>query len=554
MDPVEHARSLLPWWMTWGQLLILVPLGLVLASILTRVSTSIALLPWRKHGDDHWTVRARLGQAAREVHLISLLSVTGVCAVFFMDSVGPFSPLSKTQVALVGALCGFLAASPVRRRIEIQLVAVRITRRMWIREQVSASVLWGYGPLLILVVAGVTMPQTFDARCIITLLLLAAMLVFLQLGGGLLVLRCVGCIRPAGERAVRAVQQSLPETSQRLPSVSQLKSLQANAVAVLPGQHVIFSDRILEVLDDEELATIAAHETAHLCDPQMRRLSWISNGAAWLGLLPLVTLRPIFEAFGRGTGLVVLGYALCVMIASHVYSGRLRKRMELHADGAGSRHNDNPATYARALEKLYQTNSIPAVCKSKFGHAPLYDRMVAAGVKPDYDRPAPPPRWWPSALAFGFMFGFVLMIAVIWVASATIRMAVLPSDSPAHLIIPGLSMHEAAAVAAYGEARLQAGDLEEGIAMYHAAQALDQSRAFYAADLAIALAELGHCQQAQAAMNEAVDAQQYGDRPRAYHDIEYVSHAQAFVEATCGAVEDPSAPADRNAAKEAADQ
>ncbi len=43
------------------------------------------------------------------------------------------------------------------------------------------------------------------------------------------------------------------------------------------------------------------------------------------------------------------------------------------------------------LEKLYETGGISVVLRSSGGtHPELYDRMVRAGVPPDYPRPAVP--------------------------------------------------------------------------------------------------------------------------------------------------------------------
>jgi len=61
-------------------------------------------------------------------------------------------------------------------------------------------------------------------------------------------------------------------------------------------------------------------------------------------------------------------------------------------DSAGSRHEADPGIYARALERVYERNLTPANMTSSLGHPPLYDRMISAGVEPDYPRPLRPPR------------------------------------------------------------------------------------------------------------------------------------------------------------------
>jgi hypothetical protein len=78
--------------------------------------------------------------------------------------------------------------------------------------------------------------------------------------------------------------------------------------------------------------------------------------------------------------------------------------MEKRADAMAFQEQAKEGVYARALEQLYRANQMPAVnAKNKQTHPHLYDRLVAAGVAPDYPRPAKPRRmtWvgWVVALA-----------------------------------------------------------------------------------------------------------------------------------------------------------
>jgi hypothetical protein len=76
--------------------------------------------------------------------------------------------------------------------------------------------------------------------------------------------------------------------------------------------------------------------------------------------------------------------------------------MEERADKAGKAHEGEPGVYARALEKLYRSNLMPAVMRQKRAvHPHLYDRMLEAGVTPEFPRPKPPSRMM-SLLAHGF--------------------------------------------------------------------------------------------------------------------------------------------------------
>ena len=85
---------------------------------------------------------------------------------------------------------------------------------------------------------------------------------------------------------------------------------------------------------------------------------------------------------------------------------RVARRMETRADKIAAENVADPAVYARALERLYQTNQMPAVMPKRSAkiHPDLYDRMVAAGVTPDYPRPkAAKGQCWTSYLVFASM-------------------------------------------------------------------------------------------------------------------------------------------------------
>jgi len=137
------------------------------------------------------------------------------------------------------------------------------------------------------------------------------------------------------------------------------------------------------------VAALAAHEVAHLKEPRAVRLVRFS---AVLVLLPLAVWRPLFA---RG-GWPALGLALLFALLLVVLIRLVGRRMEERADTAGREGETDAGAYARALERLYRVNLVPAVVSRRGGvHPNLYDRMVAAGVQPDYERPRPPARLGP---------------------------------------------------------------------------------------------------------------------------------------------------------------
>jgi hypothetical protein len=69
---------------------------------------------------------------------------------------------------------------------------------------------------------------------------------------------------------------------------------------------------------------------------------------------------------------------------------RISRKLETRADDMATANEGDAGTYARALTRLYADNLLPAVtAKERATHPHLYDRLLAAGVTPDFPRPAP---------------------------------------------------------------------------------------------------------------------------------------------------------------------
>ena len=70
--------------------------------------------------------------------------------------------------------------------------------------------------------------------------------------------------------------------------------------------------------------------------------------------------------------------------------------------------------YARALARIYEDSLLPAVNSRKVeSHPDLYDRMEAAGITPDFLRPARPENMsWHGSL-FSGVLGIIAVLAVV---------------------------------------------------------------------------------------------------------------------------------------------
>jgi hypothetical protein len=100
------------------------------------------------------------------------------------------------------------------------------------------------------------------------------------------------------------------------------------------------------------------------------------------------------------------------LLALRILVPRADRHADSHAVGSAS-----PA-YARALEKLHEWSNARAGRPVRWSHPSLYDRMVAAGVTPDWARPSRSSVsiWLPM-----FLFGFVAQMLALFVMMGIAR-------------------------------------------------------------------------------------------------------------------------------------
>ncbi len=134
------------------------------------------------------------------------------------------------------------------------------------------------------------------------------------------------------------------------------------------------------------LAAICAHELSHLNEPPRVLLGRLVGA---LVFVPFVFLHPASKLW-HGLGLLVM---LALMVGLIAFNRRLARRMEHQADDVAAKNQGEAGTYARALARIYEINQMPAVMRGKPIHPHLYDRMLAAGVTPEFPRPQPPGRF-----------------------------------------------------------------------------------------------------------------------------------------------------------------
>ena len=252
------------------------------------------------------------------------------------------------------------------------------------------------------VVLDFILPDRLNPAAIVILIAVAVSLGSYLVWGRLGLMRSLGIIRPASERLRTIVERTSGNSGVSPRAVVEMGLPMANAFAFPLQGMVGMTDACMAVLDDEEIATVCAHELAHLREPRL--VVWARAARVFLigvcAALVAASARPLPGSFGPMAIFVGVYGAVIIFLLGTVLANRLSLKMEHRADAQAAQSQESPGVYARALEKLYRTNLVPAVFGSKrMTHPHLYDRMIQAGVEPEYARPAAPPQW-PSMLGF----------------------------------------------------------------------------------------------------------------------------------------------------------
>lgn len=142
---------------------------------------------------------------------------------------------------------------------------------------------------------------------------------------------------------------------------------------------------MLELFPDDEVAAICAHELAHLTEPKTVRFLRKIRALAympWIFFVPLTHTFGIFPFYG----LIAI-----TIIVPRIY-GKLSRKLESSADQLAKANEGDAGTYARALTRIYEDRLLPAVTAKKRTrtHPDLYDRLIAAGITPEFPKPLPP--------------------------------------------------------------------------------------------------------------------------------------------------------------------
>jgi Zn-dependent protease with chaperone function len=362
----------------------------------------LALVPLRKVREAHWTERARVLWPVRRASGMMMISVPGALAaaqiLFF-----PEIPLGYAFVAVAGFAGASLGTWPMARAVFPERPFDR-----WLRDLGSTLIL-RFFQVLVWVGAVIAMPREVNRETFIITFAVLAFTLWQIYGGMLWLLRVTGLLVAPSERLTRIVHELAASMGLPLPKLWELRGFGANAVAFPVLNTLVVTEGLRAALPNEELSAVCAHEFGHLSES--RGVVFIRILSAFV-LLPGIYFKPAIAAWGIAGYIVLL---VAVVLLSRAMNA-FRRKMEKRADSMAA-ENEGPSagTYARALERIYEINQVPAVISGPLTHPNLYDRLLAAGVTPAYPRPPAPAR---------FSWSFVVALLLLMASSAVVILRV----------------------------------------------------------------------------------------------------------------------------------
>lgn len=375
--------------------LLLIPLNVVIAAVLAFVVNWIAARSWRKAAAEHWTERARQAWPLRKAAKSNVF-VLPLCLLVVEAGMPPHeAPLGLMALGLAGLVGAILGAYPLEKEIN-----PRFTFCGWLR---LAGMTWivFLGFLSILAACIVAMPETLGAMTAVIAIGFLGFMIALNLGLYLRVLRLIGMLREPGERLWSVVSSTARRMGVPEPPTWLLDVPLSYAAAFPTTGELIFSGRLVEVMPDDEISAICAHEIGHLTESKAVLATRVAGSFT---LYPLIFLRPAWR-FGLWSIVAFLAWVVLAIVLTR----KLSRRMEKRADKIAVENQGEAGVYARALERLYRDNLMPAVMpNNRLPHPNLYDRMLAAGIAPEYPRPAKPE----DQIWLNLVFWLVLGVAI----------------------------------------------------------------------------------------------------------------------------------------------
>jgi heat shock protein HtpX len=164
---------------------------------------------------------------------------------------------------------------------------------------------------------------------------------------------------PEGERLIRIVERLAMKSGQPMPRVYMIPSPSPNAFATGrdPDHAAVAATKgILDLLTDDELEGVMAHELSHVTSRDILTGSIVATVAGAISFLASMAQWAAIFGGGRrddrGGAIGLLATAIVAPIAAMIIQMAISRSREYAADAGAAKLTQNPLGLARALEKL----------------------------------------------------------------------------------------------------------------------------------------------------------------------------------------------------------
>ena len=383
---IDDLRELLPWWVNLGSWVLVPTVGFLIGMFMVWLADRINRLR-PDLTEVHWTEKARVHLAGTKLvsaQVLTHAALTGVLT--YMMGSGRLTPVDPLSRAFTAAICVWVGGRFFQFR-RARRVLPWLTASQFIRGQLFYWVVL-VPVLLVFIVMFLFGPAEFGWMFVLIHGGGILALVYCAVGGSVRIGRTLGLIVPADERLQRIVDEAARRSGHQPKGAYLGRTPIGNALAMTLTNELVFTTKAMEELDDAQLLAITLHEIGHLKESRLDKLRRLQGVSAFV---VLGMWRPI-DAWLGFEWLVGLFVATVVLAFLGL---RTVRRLETAADSHAHehQHEEEEGVYARALERLHEVNLVPAVMRGKRQtHPNLYDRMVEAGVTPDYPQPEPPDK------------------------------------------------------------------------------------------------------------------------------------------------------------------
>ncbi len=498
-EALAAASALLPARVVWGSTLAYMLIGGSVSFLCMELGVALSrrwLFPAASGASaDHWTVLARRrveSLAAVRAAVIMSTCIFALCASRF---VGVLTGLAEFQLAGLAVVIGVGVGFLVRWRDEGRVLPHGArTLRVFVRES-AATTVFLLTPLAPGLVYAFALPPRLSPWELVYVIPAMVYVIWVTFVGQPRVLALFGLAAPGSAELVALVEKCAQDAQVAMPRVWSLRLPTANAFAYVFSGQVAVTERVREVLSEQELAAVLYHELGHLNESKRTKAL---RALVVIPPLILLCLRPAYLLVGPLAVFLLLGMFLVPLLIVP----RISRKHEEHADHAAHDHTESPAVLAYALEKLHRRNAVPPVLGKGTTHPDLYDRMLAANVQPDYERPEPPSTL-PKriALTSALLLSLAAAFGAVWLRSSLVRTERTSEAYNLHVMTwTGGDAWDLARLCFWRE---WAGESHEAELFFRAARAIDPGNLWHRLMYVEALLDAGRTPQARALLDES---------------------------------------------------